>query len=434
MQQPIIEESRETSKKKRTSNAIPIRAFFMACARNWYWFVLSTIAFGCLAFLYSKSQPLLYNSKALVLLTSKDSNMGTQSQAFSDLGITTGNSFMPNEIYKIRSTDLMENVVKSLGSNIQYYGHVFLRDVNIYRNSPVQITPLRNVEQPFSMTIVPKGANDLEFKVDGDGGWKKTHFGNKVNTAFGPIAITKNKNYDERYVGYKVIVRVNTTRSMARNIVNHLTAEQADKLSDVLRLNITWDNKDEAVDILNTLIASYNQDAINDKNAVARNTEKFIAERVEGLSQDLSGVDSQVAQLRTAAASSSIYADPGAALRYADNSADVDMQAALASSIFDYISKMGDGELIPSNTGIANTGIESQIQQYNESMLKYQKIAATSSNENPVMVELTRSLATQRQNILHGLTNYVSSMRMKQSQARAQQSHATGSIVAIPSQ
>ena len=154
MQQTVIEEStagRDTVKKKPQNNAIPIRSFFMACARNWYWFVLSLIACLCIAYLYSKSQPLLYRSNSLILLKSKDSNMGTQTQAFSDLGITSGNSFMPNEMYKLRSTDLMETVVKGLGNNVQYYGHVFLRDVNNYRNTPLQVTPLRDVEESFSI-------------------------------------------------------------------------------------------------------------------------------------------------------------------------------------------------------------------------------------------------------------------------------------------
>ena len=440
MQQNIIEESHPVAQatqsaqpKKRTTATIPISAYFKACLRNWYWFVISVVLFTSIAYLYSKSQPFLYNSNALILLKSKDSNNATQTQAFSDLGIQ-GNTFMPNEIYMIRSTDVMENVVKNLGINVQYYGHVFLRDVNIYRSSPVTVTPLREVTAPFSITIVPKGGNDFEFKVGGDNKWQKANFGNKVVTPYGPIAITKSKKYTEQHKDFNVIVRVSTPRSLAKRIVGSLSAVAADKTSDVLRLSLTWDNSEEAVDILNALIATYNQEAINDKNIVARSTEAFITERVAALSKDLSGVDSQVAALKTSAANASMYADAGTGLKYADNATDVELQLALANNIATYIGTMGDSELIPSNTGIANTGIESQITQYNETMLKYQKIAATSSSENPVMIDLTRSLATIKQNIMRGLNNYINSLRMRQSQARQQQSIAIGSIVAVPSQ
>ncbi len=433
MQQIIQENPREEKKKSATS--IPIRAYFMACARNWYWFVISVILFGCIAYLYSKSQPLRYSANALILVQTKDSNQGTQSQTFSDLGISTGVNFIPNERYKIRSTKLMENVVNTLGANIQYYGHVFLRDVSLYKDTPLQVTPLRQVTQGFTVTVVPKGGDDLEFKVDGDGGWKKAHFGNKVNTKYGPIAITKTKNFKpEGHIDYKVIVRISTPESMARQLVGSLAAESADKQSDVVKLTLSGDNYEQCVDVLNAVIASYNQDAINDKNLVARSTEAFIADRVEALSKDLSGVDSQVAALKVNAAGSTIYADPTNVVRSASDAAEVGVQVALARNVYDYIGKMSSTDLIPGNTGIANSGVEGQIAQYNEMMLRYQKIASTSSSENPVMVDMSNQLTSMKGNIMRGLSNYINSLQMKQAQARSQQSMATGSIVAVPSQ
>ena len=99
--QQIIDETPKTAatdsgkKKNSSGRRIPIRAFFLACARNWYWFLISTIVCGCIAFLYAKSQPIQYNSKALILLKSKDSNQGTQTELLSDIGVGAGNSFMP---------------------------------------------------------------------------------------------------------------------------------------------------------------------------------------------------------------------------------------------------------------------------------------------------------------------------------------------------
>lgn len=434
MQQTIIEETPRATKKKSTTNNIPIRAFFMACARNWYWFIISAIACTSIAFLYSKALPKLYTAKSQVMFKTKDTNLGSQSQVFSDLGMNPQNSIIGNEIFRVRSTDLLETVANTLGVNIQYYGHVFLRDVNIYKSSPVQITPLREITEAFSMTVIPKGGNDLEFKVN-DGSWKKAHFGNKVNTPYGPIAITKNKNYnDNQYKDFQVIARVSTPRGMASKIKNSLTAETATKYADVVNLSIVWDNLNEACDILTAIIAAYNQDAINDKNQVARSTEAFIADRVTALSKDLSGVDSQVAALKTSAVNATIFAEQGAAIKYADNSADAGMQISLAQSIYNYIAGMTANELIPSNTGIQNTGIEGQIQQYNEAVLRYQKISATSSEENPVMIDLARQTSTLKQNIMRGLNNYIQSLQMRQSQARQQQSMASGSMVAVPSQ
>ncbi|MBQ4007207.1 MAG: hypothetical protein II603_01595, partial [Muribaculaceae bacterium] len=431
--QEIIEEGVKKTTRKNSNTGVQIKEFLMACLRNWYWFVISIIICGSLAYLYSKSQIQQYRSQALILLTTSTSkSTGSQSQVFSDLGITPASNFIPNEIYKITSTELMEEVVNQLGLNIQYYGHVYLRDVNSYKTSPLQITPLREITTPFTMTVVPKGGNDLEYKIN-DGPWAKAKFGNKVNTAFGPIAITKTQKFTDHHKDFQVIVRVKTIHDAAVAYKAHLTAESPEKYTDVLRLTMTCDNPRLATDILNALIAVYIQDAINDKNRVSRNTEAFISDRIVTIAEDLSGVDSKVAQLKVGSVNATMFSDPSTGVRLAENANNANMQYSLANEILQYVSRMNGNELIPSNTGIANTGIESQIAQYNEAMLKYQKIAATSSSENPVMIELTNSLAAMKSTIVNSLSNYLNSLRMQVSNARSQEGRATSSMTAVPS-
>lgn len=431
--QEVIQESKKESKKPRTAN-IPIKAFFNACAKNWYWFIISAIICSSIAYLYSKSQTQVYQASALIVVNNKDSKTaGTTSQVFSDLNIAQGNGIVCNELYKIRSTSIMESVVEHLGLNIQYYGHVYLRDVNIYKNSPVQITPLKSDPGAFTMTIVPKSTSSFEFMVDNDGKWKKANFGSKVNTSHGPVAVTKTPKFTDQYKGYTVKVKVNSVASQARNFVSRLTAEQADKYSDIVRMSFVSDNYDLCLDILNALIVAYNEDAIRDKNTVARSTEQFIEKRIEEISSDLSDVDSRIASLKSASAGATMYADASSGVKYQENVSDVNMQISLAAYIRDYLMHMQGNELIPSNTGISSTGIEAQIAQYNEVMLKYQKIAATATGESPVIADLTRQLNSMKDNIMRTLNNYINSLTIKQNSARSQENRATGSITSLPS-
>lgn len=434
--QNIIEETgnKEKAGKKQQNSGFQLQAFLTACLHNWYWFVLSIIVCGSLAYLYSKAQTKLYSASAKIIITTKDTKTaGSQAAVFSDLGVTGSNNIISNEIYKLKSTSLMETVVNQLGLNIRYYGHVYLRDVNIYKTSPVQITPLQDVKAPFSMTVVPKGGNNLEFRIN-EGEWKKARFGNKVNTDVGPIAITKTSHYDETYVDFKTIARVAPVAQVAKALEANFKAESADKFSDVVNLTFTADNNQLCIDVLNALIALYNQEAINDKNSVARNTEAFIAERIESLSKDLSGVDSQIAQLKVSNMNSQMFSDPSTSLQFVKSANDADLQVSLANQIVDYVHRMTGDELIPSNTGLNDMGIQGQISAYNEKMLQYQKIKSTSGKDNPVMIEITNSLNSMRSSILQSLGTYTNSLRMKQSNARAQEGRAVGGMSAIPSQ
>lgn len=390
-------------KKKRARTGVKWDRLFMACAYNWYWFVLSMIVCGAISYLYGKSVPQYYVAKSSILIRSKDSAQGTPSMTFSDLGLNTVN-YIPNEPHKLRSSRVMEIVVNSLGLNVQYFGHMFFRDVNIYKDTPVTVTPLKEVTRGYSITIVPKSEEEYEFQING-GQWKKAHFGNKINTDYGPLAIAKTDKFDPaKHIDFNIIVSISNPNSMARSLSGQLVVEYADEHSDVLNLAIRGQNAQMCADILNALVVAYNQEGINDMNQVARSTEAFIAERVADLSKDLSGVDNEVAILTANSANSLMLGNSSNTMRQFDETENTNLEINLASQIRNFIANMGSSELIPVNTGMNNSGITNQIAEYNAAMQDYQKISATSSPENPVMKELSTALATQKRTILASWT------------------------------
>ncbi len=334
----------EEKKKKRARTGIKWDRLFMACAYNWYWFILSMIVCSCIAYLYAMTQPQFYVAKSSILIRSKDSAQGTPSMTFSDLGLNTVN-YIPNEPYKLRSTRVMETVVNSLGLNVQYFGHQFLRDKNIYKDTPVQVTPLKEVTSGFSLTIVPKSADEYEFKIN-NSPWKKAHFGKKINSNYGPIAIDKTDKFNESYIDNTIIVQVSNPTTMARSIAGGIVVEMADAHSDILNLAIRGQNPEMLADILNALVIAYNQEGINDMNQVARSTEAFIAERVADLSKDLSGVDNEVAVLTANSANSLMLGNPGNTMSQINQSENVGLEITLVSQIRHFISTMSPGELL----------------------------------------------------------------------------------------
>mgnify|MGYP002622955471 CR=1 FL=1 len=434
--QEIIQESQSSSsgnKKKSFTTSIPIKAFFNACLHNWYWFVISAIICTCVALLKSKSEPKLYSSSATIMLTTENSKQaGSQVQIFGDLGTNMGTSDVGNETHKIKSTKLMENVVEHLGLNIQYYGKVYLREVNTYKSSPVQITPMRETTSNYSISIAPKSETKFEFAINGSNDWKEAEFGNTVATPYGPIAVTKTKLFNTNYVGYTVIAKVYTVNSAAKKYIGTLKVERTEKWSDVLKLSLVTDNNELGIDILNALIVAYNQDAIEDKNRVARNTEDFIAERIAAISQDLSGVDSRIAQLKSASANSAMYADASSGIRFQENASDANLQLSIATSMQGYINSTDDKTLLPSNVGIADAGIEGQIKAYNDNMLKYQKIASTATGENPVIAQLQSEMSAQRANIQNSINKYINKLSAQTSRAQAQASTAQAGRQVMP--
>ena len=82
---------------------------------------------------------------------------------------------------------------------------------------------------------------------------------------------------------------------------------------------------------------------------------------------------------------------------------ELEMQKRMSGYIKDYLTDPTKAtELIPSNTGI-DMNIESQIAAYNLNKLKRDKLIEGSSDKNPVVQELNKSLNAMRQNIIRAV-------------------------------
>ena len=183
----------ETKKSSNKDSGFALRPFVWACLRNWYWFVISVLLFGGLAFLYAKSQPQIYSSSALVLIKAEK---GGQTAALDGLSMSKGYNSLSNEIYVFNSSAVVDRAVQNAGLNINYFYHKYLRDVNMYKSSPVVVKPLKEVKTSFSVNVKILSRDQFECFVGG-GNVVKARFGQTINTAYGPLAITLGTGYDD---------------------------------------------------------------------------------------------------------------------------------------------------------------------------------------------------------------------------------------------
>ena len=115
------QERNQIEREENAESAVSMRDFFAACGQNWYWFVLSLFACVSLALVFAKSQTQRYSSSAYILIkTDKKSGVSGEMQLFSDLGLGNKANAVENEIYVIKSTNLMDQVVATLAFACYY--------------------------------------------------------------------------------------------------------------------------------------------------------------------------------------------------------------------------------------------------------------------------------------------------------------------------
>ena len=227
--------------------------------------------------------------------------------------------------------------------------------------------------------------------------------------------------------------------SVAAYYLANLGIRQEEDASSILTLSLKDASPSRAEDVLNMLITAYNEDAIRDKNQVAVNTADFINERLIIISRELGGVESE---LETYKRDNRILDINNTASAYLDESRksnsealEMETQLRLATYIKDYLEDhTKDGDLIPSNTGIDNASVESQISQYNAIKLRRDKLIEDSSNSNPVVEELNNSLHAMKQSIIRAVDNMIVSINVRKRDAQSREVRAQSRVASIPTQ
>ena len=100
--------------------------------------------------------------------------------------------------------------------------------------------------------------------------------------------------YTDAFYGKPVNVVKSNLESVIEGYRGRLKVSLASKTATIINLVLDDVSTARAEDVLNMLIAVYNEDVINDKNQIAVNTSKFINERLIIIERELGSVDANI--------------------------------------------------------------------------------------------------------------------------------------------
>lgn len=413
---------------------------------NWYWFVLSVVVCAGAAFLYLKWAPKVYTRTASVLI--KDDAKGgalSESAAFEDLGIFGTKRNVDNEVLVFKSRRLMTEVARNLHLDVSYTVKEGLRTVELYTQSPVLLSfPDAEEAQAFSLRAKPISAEEVvlsDFVIDDESAGEPmtVALNDTVTTPVGRVVVVPSLYYGDKYFNTTVQVTKSPLQNVAIGFQANLQATLASKTATIINLTLQDVSIPRAEDVINTLISVYNTDAINDKNQIVMNTSNFINDRLIVIEKELGSVDSDIESYKREHQLTDISSETGMYLqtssRNQQEGLSLENQLSLAKYIKNYLTDPGkSSELIPANTGISDVNIESQIGEYNEMLLKRDKLISNSSNKNPVVQDLNNSLIAMKQTIIRSVDNLIVGLNIKIKNVQAQEEQMNRRISAVPTQ
>ncbi len=413
--------------------------FLKLCLSKWIWFVVSLVICVGIGVLYICRQQPVYERSEEILITDQDAGggVGEISGAFATMGIFANNTSVNNELISLKSPAIMVEVAKRLNLYMNYSTREGIRAKTLYGNNLiVKVDFLDLSEQQsggFKMELHPNGDAILnKFYAYRSG--KKEKYSEEikvakgteiVKTPIGRIKIAPNPDYKGEPL--EDVLKINVGKMALQATVElyggRLNGDLVDQDADVIGLSIKDVCIQRAVEILNTVLVVYNENWIEDKNRMAIATSAFIDERLKVIQEELGDVDSAIAQYNKETGTPSVWSSAKISL---EKSPELEANVVLLTNeltIANYMRKFikdskNEMTIIPVNIGVTDSRIESQILNFNETLIARNNLVANSSESNPLVENYNLSLDEQKKSIMQGMDNYVSSLETKLSSAK----------------
>ena len=422
--------------QEQEENNFSLNDIWALCIGHWKWFVISLAICLLLASLYILKTVPVYTRSASVLIKEdrkSGSVSGDISSSISGLGLGLSQVNVNNEIVNFTSPDLMLQVVKNLHLDVDYKVPNWRIKRTIYGSSlPIQVEFLslgRNESASLSLEQKDSTSVVLSHFVRSKEKLKSANipvsYGDTVDTPLGRILVTRS-NFSYREYDSPILVTRSGFQGTTRNCLSRLSAA-INKNTTVINLGYKDVNTQRAEDVIQMIINVYNENWIKDKNQITTATNEFIADRLRIIEQELGNVDESITSYRSthmlpdntavAQMDMQLSAQAGQHLMELNN------QLSIARFLQSDISGASKNTLLPANVGLNDSSTQSQINQYNTSMLQRNRLVESSSEENMLVLDLDRQLAALRSNILSSLDNYIKSINIQiQSSQQAQRS------------
>lgn len=433
---------------KQSDDFIRLQDLFYLCIDKWYWFAVSLVVTLGIALVYLLTTPPVYTRSASLLIKEegKGNSLSDVSGVLGDIDFFQTNTNVNNEIQSLQSPAVMYDVVKRLHLDINYTKDGSFYDQVLYgKDCPYEVSFIDLPDnEDLSFTIYPASSNkgvqigDFVRGEEESGQTVNVLFNDTTETPVGKL-IVKPVLHDT--VAYKEPVYVSRIGLQAATTAyaSQLTVALSDEKSTVINLSFQDVCIQRAEDVLNTLIAVYNENWIKDKNQIAVSTSMFINDRLGVIEQDLGNVDEDISSFKSENLLPDVQA---AASMYMTQSSEtqtqilaINTQLSMARYIRNYLTNTtSKNQLLPANSGIESSGIEQQIAEYNTMQLRRNDLVANSSESNPLVVDLDESLQNMRGAIVTSVDNLIVTLNTQLRSLQQSEKQTTARIADNPSQ
>ncbi|MBF8457271.1 polysaccharide biosynthesis tyrosine autokinase [Kaistella sp. G5-32] len=422
----------ENSTSQKRTKTVNIKKEIGKYLKKWPWFLLSLALFYGGAKIYLKYTQSQYSSKTSLKLRESKGNGSAALSDLKNLGMgVSGDNELQGETTIIVSKPILESVAKNLNLGVSFFSLGKIIEVELYKDSPLTGKIIK-VDQPdqFSSatyTIIPVGKNS--YKLEGSS--TQYRFGRPAQFPFGIVQIDAQPGVN---LADPIKVVFRSMKNAVANLESRISVSLPENKGLLMDVTMVGPIPKKSEDILNELAKEYIIDGVNDKNQEAQNTQDFINERLEVITNDLSGIEGEKERFKQTNQITNLEAQGGMAVTKAEENTKIILTQKMQLDLVNSVLAASAGEqLLPSGMGLTS-GAENNITEYNALLLTRNRVLKQATGENPAVIEMNKQISVIKNLLRKNLIESRENLQLQIAQANAQLNLAKGNISKFPTQ
>ncbi len=403
-----------TEFQERQNDKFDIKTEFFKYLAFVHWVILGVIIAFIAAYSYLRYAPETYETSNVIKILDNNNSgfkMPTDAMSF----FSKGKVNLENETEVLQSALLIERVVDSLDLQNTYYVKGNIKETDLGPTAPFSIhwadlpEKVNALAVTVSIKLTPKG-----YYLEGSDELKA--YGTTYAYKKQPFYVLAKSLDSKRLAGDYKIVK-STKEQAILSVKSQLSVDPVGKQSELLRLTVSAQHPQKAADIANMLAVVFDQDGIQDRLLVHQKTVGFVNERFGFLFKELDSIESNKANYKQQEKLADFQADAGELMQTKTitkgelNAAKT--QAVLSEILIETLGKTKSNELLPANIGLEEVKVAAIIDQYNELVLKQQKLLQSVGENHPAVQELQATQKGLKNNIKASLATYKKVLQSK---------------------
>lgn len=404
------------------------------------WILISASLFLVLAYLKIRYTVPVYHVQSSILIKNDNDrgNLGGgggKDEKFDDLFLNQGAVNLNNEVEILHSRPVLQRVAHDLGLDKVYYVKGSIRSTLEYPGAPIELVVLKIADSSKDFSFQVNVLNDKEFLLNE--GKKPIPFGVPFQLTDNLCILKRVANVSISPLQRTFVINWKPMSMAVEELLGGLKVTVPNDQATILTLSFEGVNTVLGKDILNTLMSVYDSLNVEDKNRIAFITLRFIDDRLNGLREELGGVQGN---LKNYMISNQAFDIEQQSKSYIENlstgvkeKAQQEIRLNIVNWLLQYIEDSKNiYNVVPTNLGIEEPALLQLVAEYNRLQLEREANLKTTTANNSIIIGLEATLEKVRSNIHQALLNVRQAYLIANKNMEQQENTMQGHIQALP--